>query len=158
MKCHGCGGKLAWDDGAFCIMCIKEAFSKTNDEQKRQTHIQPDHISLPVDFRSVASLRYLGSKLHENRENRSNSNGVQTAVNKPAQKEVSISVGISPERLANDVVISSLSHEDVLKFVLLIDDLMADMEFTVGLRDALNEAIFNEASAARRHDNPLQAS
>jgi hypothetical protein len=52
-----------------------------------------------------------------------------------------IMVSTTPEVLAVEVVSSGLSHDDLIRFIVAIDEEVGEESFTVDLRDALNEAV-----------------
>jgi len=52
-----------------------------------------------------------------------------------------ITTTVNAEELALTIAHSSMSRDDLIRFIMIIDEAIAEMDFTVTLRDKLNEVI-----------------
>lgn len=52
-----------------------------------------------------------------------------------------ITTTVNAEELALTIAHSRMSHDDLIRFIMTIDEEVAELNFSVRLRDALNEVI-----------------
>lgn len=52
-----------------------------------------------------------------------------------------ITADVPADTLAEAIARSGMSHEDLIRFIMMIDDAIAEMDFTINLHDALTEVL-----------------